>query len=257
MAASGLEPDIDDVSLLAELRLTTARAPGPRRKNFLHAARVPGIGTLASEQRHHGAVDLFGFKQFPTGFTEKHCDGHAPHALPGDTPVGARRDHVGNALLAPGRHPLHFLDLLQGTLAERAGADHSLHRNEPLLGGTEDHRIMASPAMGIGVLELALSQQPTAGLEEFDNGLVGLKDRLAIIFGKSVAEAAGFVDVRALVQFIFLARVEVVGAVRWRGMDSSGSLVDGDVVAKDPENLPVEKRMSEGGEFQFAAREAR
>ena len=36
---------------------------------------------------------------------EEDGDRHAPDALAGDAPVGARGDHVGDALFAPGRIP--------------------------------------------------------------------------------------------------------------------------------------------------------
>ncbi len=41
---------------------------------------------------------------------EEDRDGHAPDALARDAPVGTRRDHVGDALLAPRRVPLDLLD---------------------------------------------------------------------------------------------------------------------------------------------------
>ena len=85
----------------------------------------------------------------------EHDDRDAPCALARDAPVRPRRDHVADALLAPRRIPLHFLDRRQRVLAQRSAVDDAIHADEPLLGRAENRRIMAAPAMRITVLDLA------------------------------------------------------------------------------------------------------
>ena len=89
-------------------------------------------------------------------------DRHAPDALARDAPVGAAGDHVGDALLAPGGHPLHLLDGFERALAEIV----AVHADEPLLGGAEDDRVVAAPAVRIGVRELFEAQQRAGVLQD-------------------------------------------------------------------------------------------
>ena len=64
-------------------------------------------------------------------------DRHAPGPLPRDAPVGPVGEHERQPLLAPCRDPLHLLDRLDRLLAQARG----VHRDEPLRGGEEDHRV--------------------------------------------------------------------------------------------------------------------
>ena len=83
-------------------------------------------------------------------------DRHAPHALARDDPVGPVRDHVEDALLAPAGDPRRprsgwrRAPLPQPVLVER---------DEPLLGGAEERRVLAAPAVRIGVAERHLGDQ--------------------------------------------------------------------------------------------------
>ncbi len=104
---------------------------------------------------------------------QEHGDRHAPDALPRDAPVGTRGDHVGDALLAPGRVPLHFLDFVERAAAQGFAVvvifQRRLHGDEPLLGGAKDDGIVAAPAMRIGVLDLFGMQQHAARLQQLDD----------------------------------------------------------------------------------------
>ena len=81
-------------------------------------------------------------------------DRHAPHALARDGPVGAVRDHVVDALLAPARDPLHVA-CGSPSSARCAAAPCLVERDEPLLGGAEERRVLAAPAVRIGVRRAA------------------------------------------------------------------------------------------------------
>ena len=101
-----------------------------------------------------------------------------------------------DALFAPCRIPFHFLDLFQRPAAQSAAARHGrFHGDEPLLGGAEDDRIVAAPAMRIRVLELFRMQQHAALLQQLDDRRVRLEHFLAVIFRQSVAHDAGCVHV--------------------------------------------------------------
>ncbi len=87
--------------------------------------------------------------------------------------------------------------------------------------------------------------------------MVGLKNLLAVIFRQAVAEEAAFIDVAALVQLVLHSGVEVVGAMRRRRMHGSSALIGRDIVGQHPQDLPVQKRMSEGRIFQVAPQKTR
>ena len=65
-----------------------------------------------------------------------------------------------DALFAPGGDPADLLDGLERALAEVV----AVHADEPLLGGAEDDRIVAAPAVRVGVRELFEPQQRAARL---------------------------------------------------------------------------------------------
>src|SRR5947208_3610634 len=75
-------------------------------------------------------------------------DGHAPHALARDAPVGPLRNHVVDAVFAPCRKPLHISNRLQGVRTQVV----PIHADEPLLRRTEDGRFVAAPAVRIAVV---------------------------------------------------------------------------------------------------------
>jgi hypothetical protein len=79
---------------------------------------VPGFDAFALEDFDDLAVERRVEDRLVAAFAQEDGDGHAPDALAADAPVGARGDHVGDALLAPGRVPDHLVDLLDGELAE-------------------------------------------------------------------------------------------------------------------------------------------
>src|SRR5262249_35901086 len=86
---------------------------------------------------------------FATIVAIKHDARNAPCALARDAPVRTRGDHVRDALLTPGRHPLDTFDRIERLLAEVV----AFHADEPLLGGTEDGRVVTAPAVWIAMVD--------------------------------------------------------------------------------------------------------
>ena len=136
-----------------------------------------------------------------------------------------------------------------------------LHVDEPLFGGPEDHRVMAAPAVWVGVLQVARGQQGAILLEHGDDDRVGLPDGLAlegrrrsqVPRGRVDVDAAAGVDARGRVEAILLAGVEVVGAMRGRGVHCAGAGVGGNVGGQHAQDAAVEERMLEGGALELAA----
>ncbi len=140
------------------------------RKQVGDGRGVPGFGAFAVEEVDDLAIERGVDDRLAAGFAQEDGDGHAPDALAADAPVGARGDHVGDALLAPGRIPDDLVDLFDGELAEGCFCrlrrlDWRFEGDEPLLGGAEDDGIVAAPAVRVGVLEVGDGEQRAAALQ--------------------------------------------------------------------------------------------
>ena len=84
--------------------------------------------------------------------TSQGRDRDAPRPLAADAPVGPERDHRLDSRLAPIGEPANLADRLQGPTAQVV----VINRDKPLLGGPEDHRLLAPPAVRIAVYERLL-----------------------------------------------------------------------------------------------------
>ena len=96
---------------------------------------------------------------------------------------GPERHHGLDPRLAPVRQPMDALDRLERPAAQVV----VVHADEPLLGGPEDHRLLASPAVGIAVHQRLLVIQVARLLQPGDDHLVGGEDLLA---GQPVGRSA-------------------------------------------------------------------
>ena len=141
--------------------------------------------------------------------TRRAIDGgnrYAPRALARDAPVRAARDHVGDAIVAPRRHPLHVvIDGVKRRLAQVCGCPPSdgdrrfaVHADEPLRRRQEDDRMMAAPAVRVLMREIGAMPEPRALLQfRFDRG-VRIEDALPAKQVDRVEEMAGRADGRQI-----------------------------------------------------------
>ncbi len=182
------------------------------------------------------------------GLTGEGRDRHAPRPLARDAPVRPVGEHVVDALLAPGRCPLHALDRLQrlrpqGAAAGRGGF--AIHGDEPLRRGQEDHRVVAAPAVRIAVAELRAMPEPGALVQRFLDLRVGGPDLQAgeqqHVVGVVAARADRGVDVQAVAD---AGRV-IVRAVAGRGVDDAGAGLERDVVGEHADRRAVVERVLE------------
>ena len=155
MARSGIEPDVQDIGFLAELRAAALGAGYAGRQQFGRGALVPDVGGVLGKELHDAVQDFAVGERFAAMVAVEDDDGHAPHTLARNAPIRARGDHVGDALLAPFGHPAHLADGFERVLPEIV----AVHADEPLLGGAEDGRLVAAPAMRIAVFDLFRGQQ--------------------------------------------------------------------------------------------------
>ena len=182
VAGTGFEPDVDDIGLFAEFSSATFAALGSSGK-CVGFGRIPGIGAEAAEEVNHFAIERRIIQRLAATFAQEHGDGHAPDTLARDAPVRPCCNHVGDALFAPGRIPLHFLDLIQRAAAQRTARHRRFHRDEPLLGRSEDDGIVAAPAVRIRVLDFFRVHQYAALFQQFDDRLVSGKNLLTVVLG--------------------------------------------------------------------------
>ena len=164
MRGAGFEPDVENIGFFSPLR-GAARTLRPRRKKFFGGMRVPGVGAFAFEKRQHVAQGVKIAELLAAGIAVKNDQRNAPETLARNAPVGAVGDHVVHAIAAPRRNPFHFLDFREGLLAQVF----LIESDEPLLGGAEDHRIVAAPAVRIAVLELAFGDERPARLQQLND----------------------------------------------------------------------------------------
>ena len=101
------------------------------------------------------------FKLLAAGVAIENDQRHAPEALARNAPVGALGDHFVHAVFAPLPESIsrcRFPRARAHAAVALSAPELSLirvHVDEPLLGGAENHRIVAAPAMRIAVREFA------------------------------------------------------------------------------------------------------
>ena len=242
---AGVEPHVEDVVLLAPTRCR--RNAGRRGRRGRSAP--PGGRTRRRPRRRRTLLDA----------GEERARGVAVAAVGPDRVAGSLA-HTSTVIGEPQRrwrethHSKRFstmpamrasphggtqvalCDLLERPLAQvdagvrrRVGGE----RDEVLLGGAEDHRLLAAPAVRVVVLALAGGEQRAEPLELRGDLRVRLEHALAGEVGDLGGVAPGVVDRRDDRDPLDLAGAEVVLAVPRRGVDEAGAGVEGDVVGAD------------------------
>ena len=161
--------------------------------------------------------------------------------------------------------PLHLLiDRVERRVAQRARrravgchARLAVHPHEPLGRRQEDHRVVAPPAVRVGVLVRLVVPQPSALGERLDHRGVGFEHLLAGKQPHLVGEAAVRADGRVDLEAVFHARQVVVRAMAGRGVHGAGALLERDVVGQHGQRRPVVQRVRELQPVEFGAGDRR
>ena len=141
----------------------------------------------------------------------------------------------------------------------------ALHADEPLLGGAEDDRLVAAPAVRIAVLDLFLAQQ-RAARPSGCSMTSGLASQTVLPIRSSGSGPArlrrGRIGRRhrpdSNVAMPYFWPIDVIFlAVSGSGVNRAGALLERHVIAQDAERIALEKRMPEDGAFDAIARERR
>ena len=245
VAGAGLEPHVEDVGFALEFRSTAMRTFGARWQHCVSFRREPRVCSEARKQLDNSAIDDVTVQRLAATLAKKHCNGYAPDALSRNTPIRPRSDHVRHALFAPCRIPFHVLDFFQRPAAQRAARHRRFHRDEPLFGSTKNYRIVAAPAVRIGVFRRFRVKKRAALPEQFRDGRVGDPNFLARVLGQPVAKDAFFVHVAGGIEAVLHPGGEVFGAVGGRGVNHTCTRIHGDVIGQHAQDLAIQKRMLE------------
>src|SRR5437016_1489406 len=176
-------------------------------------------------------------------------DRHAPHTLAGEAPVRPVLDHAVDAVAAARREPSYYVDLLKCFRSEIV----LFHRDEPLIGGAEDHGILAPPAMRVSVRKGPLSEQDARRLELLHDQRVCLEDGLPLPFRGFVREPTLIVhrrqdfqrrlDLGLIARVVVLERQLVVFlAVPRRDVHAPCPLLQGDEFAEQDRRSALRRR---------------
>ena len=185
VAGARVEPDIEDVRLLAELA-PAAGAGDALGDEIGGLVQKPGIRPFLLKQLVDAPADRLALEDLAAGGAGEHRHRHTPGALPGETPVGSGLDHAVDALLAPGGGPAHLVDRRQGLVPQLQ----VVHGNEPLRRGPVHDRFLAAPAVRIAVVETLLLDERAVRGQVGDDPPVHLRHLLARVPAGLGGEAA-------------------------------------------------------------------
>ena len=233
---AALPPHVEDVLLGHELRAAADPALRRARQVLGRLAHEPCVGALAVEQVDHRVERLLRRDGRAALRALEHGDGHAPRALARDAPVGTVGHHGADAVLGPGGDPFHaMLDGLERVLAQAV----LVHGHEPLVGGAEDDRLVAAPAVRVAVRDLLFRHQRALLAQPVDDERVGLVGVQACEPSRLVGEAPVVVHRHEQRDVELEPHQIVVLAVPGSGVHAAGARVQRDVVAVDERALQV------------------
>ena len=241
---AGIPPHVEDVLIGLEVMAAALGADAGLAQVALGSVGEPGVGALIVEELDDGVERGVVHDLLAAVGAGVAGDRHAPVALTADAPVGTLLDHGANAVGGMRRIPFNVLaDLLASLLAQAS----LVHRDKPLVGSTEEHRVLAAPAVRIAVRDLLLEDQGAALAQELDDvrvGLIGIHAAEGAAGAKLLAgvELAVVIDRHADVGDALLEAGEVVvDAVAGRVVDDTSTVIDTDVIGQQRHALNAVK----------------
>src|SRR6266481_7079052 len=253
---TGVKPDVENVVFLAPF-CGAAGAGCAGGEQFFRGVLIPGVGAFLFEPFHDVAQSGEILEARPACVAIENDDGNAPETLAGDAPVRALLNHFVHAVFAPSGNPFDAVDfferfLAQGFLFSMRGL---VHFDEPLLSGAKNYGIVAAPTVRVAVLVLVVAEERAAIVEQlYNNGIRG-ENVLAFVFGQAFEIDAFVVKGRVDLQCIFLAGIEVVGAVAGSAVNDAAALIKSDVIRENSGHLNGEKWMLKFHTLEIAALE--
>ncbi len=231
---AGVPPNVQDVTIGLKVEATALGAGAGLAQVILWIIGKPRVRALLVEELDHGVERVIVHNLLAAISAGIRRNGHTPVALARDTPIGTLLYHGANAVRGMCRIPLHVvLDLITRSLAQAS----FIHRDKPLVGSTEQHRMLAAPAMRIAVGNLLLHYKRTALAQELDDmrvGLIGIHAREGATAAKLIAhvELTVVINRHANIHALLDANIVVVCTVTRRVVDNAGTIVYTNVIGK-------------------------
>ncbi len=205
----------------------------------------PDVGPVFPEQVCHVFEDRLVHQRCAV-FPVDDGNGHTPGTLTGNAPVAAVGDHVVHAALAPGRHPVNAVDLIQQLLADLVNG------GKPLRGGTENDGLLGPPVVGVGVGDELQLQKRSQLIEPFHDFLVGVFDiETCQAFAGIFHQTALSVHVHVDRQSVLPADHEVIHTEAGSRVDCTGTGIRRDMFSHHHQRVSLGiQRVFCGDEFQ-------
>ena len=249
VAGTGVKPNVHDVGFFSEFFASALFTFGSLWKDFLSFMGPPCIRAFFAEQVGNCFDRLLVDVEFSTFFAVEDWNWNTPQSLTGDTPVGAVGDHVLDAAFTPSRNPFNLFDFTDCIFFE------ILHRAEPLFGCTVDDWVFTSPAVWVLMDNLFNRKQQVAVLQLFRNRFVGFIGGQTLKFACILGQLADVVhrhndwNLRIVVD----TNLKVLYTMSRRGMYTTGTGIQCDVVTDDDQRVTVEERMRTHDVLQILA----
>src|SRR5665213_4309900 len=215
---------------------------------------------MLDEKTNDAVENLLIRQRMTTFFAIENDNRHAPYPLARDAPVGARRDHVRNTVVAPGRNPAYLANGVQRLLPQTV----VLHPDEPLFGSAEDGGIMAAPAVRIRVVDILRRKQRAMLFQDFNHQRIAFPNRLAEelrgdLSGHTLRLKKASRRVHRTIHRQTVPHPANVIFVSVPGgrVNRAGALFERDMIAQHSDRIAVEERVPEGSAFELAAMETR
>ena len=138
---AGIPPHVEDVLICLEMMAAALGADAGLAQVTLGSVGEPGVGALLVEELDDCVERSVVHDLLAAVGAGVAGDRHAPVALTADAPVGTLLDHGADAVGGVGRIPLDVLADLFASLLAQTGL---VHRDKPLVGSTEEHRVLAA-----------------------------------------------------------------------------------------------------------------
>src|SRR5207245_10380437 len=177
-----VEPDVEDVGLLLEFGAAALRAARLRCEQIARGAVEPCVRAFLVKDARDVVHRLGRDEGLVIPGAVEDGDRNAPRPLSRDAPVRTSLHHAADALPAPGWNPAALrVDLVDGRerrladggVATAREIDLDVEADPPLIGGAEDHRVLAAPAVRVAVADLPRPaprvEQDSSAREQLDD----------------------------------------------------------------------------------------
>ena len=143
-----------------------------------------------------------------------------------------------------------MIDSVKGVLTQPL----LFHRNEPLLGGAKDHRLLAAPAVRIAVREFLFLQQGSAVCKFLDDLGISVKYQFTLQIPRLGGEFSVGIHGSQNFEAVTHADLVVFLAVPGGDMNAACALILSHELAENDFRVPIHPWMAANDALQFRAR---